>query len=83
MLASALWHMEPTIERALKAVMEGRFEAADYGQYSYMQYGGASLTVDDKLVPKDVIAAVKEKEKEITDGLFRVNVNDAEPKSSV
>jgi basic membrane protein A and related proteins len=82
-LASALWHMEPTIERALKAVLEGRFEAADYGQYSYMQYGGASLAVDDKLVPADVVAAVKEKEKEITDGLFRVNVNDAEPKSSV
>jgi basic membrane lipoprotein Med (substrate-binding protein (PBP1-ABC) superfamily) len=82
-LASALWHMEPTIERALKAVMEGRFEAADYGQYSYMQHGGASLAVDDKLVPADVIAVVKEKEKEITDGLFRVNVNDAEPKPSV
>ena len=82
-LASALWHMEPTIERALKAVSEGRFEAADYGQYSYMQYGGASLAVDDKLVPAEVVAAVKEKEKEITDGLFRVNVNDAEPKSSV
>src|SRR3954465_3219038 len=82
-LASALWHMEPTIERALKAVSEGRFEAADYGQYSYMQHGGASLAVDDKLVPADVVAAVKEKEKEITDGLFRVNVNDAEPKSSV
>jgi basic membrane protein A len=82
-LASALWHMEPTIERALKAVSEGRFEAADYGQYSYMQYGGASLAVDDKLVPADVVAAVKEKEKEITDGLFRVNVNDAEPKSTV
>ncbi len=82
-LASALWHMEPTFDRAIKAVQEGRFEAADYGQYSYMQYGGASLAVDEKLVPADVVAAVKEKEKEIADGLFRVNVNDAEPKSSV
>jgi len=33
-------------------------------------------------VPPDVAAAVKEREKEILDGLFRVNVNDAEPKSS-
>lgn len=81
-LASALWHMEPTIDRALKAVAEGRFEAADYGQYSYMQYGGASLAVDDKLVPPDVVKMVREKEKEITDGLFRVNVNDAEPKAT-
>jgi basic membrane lipoprotein Med (substrate-binding protein (PBP1-ABC) superfamily) len=82
-LASALWHMEPTIDRAVKAVMEGRWEAADYGQYSYMAHGGASLAMDDKLVPPDVVAMVKEKEKEIADGLFRVNVNDAEPRSTV
>ncbi|MET0743544.1 MAG: BMP family protein [Microvirga sp.] len=81
-LASALWHMEPTIDRAVKAVLEGRFEAADYGQYSYMAYGGASLAMDDKLVPADVAAPVKAREKEIIDGLFRVNVNDAEPKAS-
>ena len=49
-LASALWHMEPTVDRAVKAVLEGRFEAADYGQYSYMAYGGASLAIDEKLV---------------------------------
>ena len=81
-LASAIWHMEPTIDRALAAVMEGRFEAADYSPYSYMAHGGASLVMDDKLVPADVAATVKDKEKEIADGLFRVNVNDAEPKAS-
>jgi basic membrane lipoprotein Med (substrate-binding protein (PBP1-ABC) superfamily) len=81
-LASALWHMEPTIDRAVKAVTEGRFEAADYGPYSYMAHGGASLALDDKLVQPDVAKLVREKEKEIADGLFRVNVNDAEPKSS-
>src|SRR3712207_4240629 len=61
-LASALWHMEPTIDRAIKNVMEGRFEPIDYGQFSYMQYGGASLALDEKLVPADVAAMVKEKE---------------------
>lgn len=81
-LASALWHMEPTIDRAVKALMEGRFEAADYGQFSQVAYGGASLALDEKLVPEDVVKTVREKEKEIADGLFRVNVNDAEPKSS-
>jgi basic membrane lipoprotein Med (substrate-binding protein (PBP1-ABC) superfamily) len=81
-LASALWHMEPTIDRAIKAVMEGRFEAADYGPFSYMAHGGASLAVEEGLVPRDVVALVRDKEKEIKDGLFRVNVNDAEPKSS-
>ena len=38
--------------------------------------------MDEKLVPPDVVKLVKEKEKEINDGLFRVNINDAEPKSS-
>ncbi len=30
-LASALWHMEPTIDRAIAAVIAGTFEPADYG----------------------------------------------------
>jgi basic membrane lipoprotein Med (substrate-binding protein (PBP1-ABC) superfamily) len=74
--------MEPSIDRAIKAVTAGTFEAVDYGPYSFMAHGGASLVVDDKLVPEDVVAMVKEKEKEITDGMFRVNINDAEPKST-
>ena len=81
-LASALWHMEPTVDRAIKAVLEGRFEAADYGQYSYMSYGGASFAMDEKLVPADVAKLVKEKEKEITDGSVPRERDDAEPKSS-
>jgi basic membrane lipoprotein Med (substrate-binding protein (PBP1-ABC) superfamily) len=81
-LASALWHMEPTIDRAVKAVLEGRFEAADYGPYSFMAYGGASLAVDDKLVAPDVVKLARDREKEIVDGVFRVNINDAEPKAS-
>ena len=79
---SALWHMEPTIDRALKAVRERRWEALDYGQFSHMQYGGASLALDEALVPADVVKLVRDKEREITEGLFRVNVNDAEPRSS-
>ena len=82
-LASAIWHMEPTIDRVIKNVMAGTFEPADYGVYSYMAHGGASLTLDEKLVPADVVAMVKAKEKEILDGLFRVNVNDSEPKSTL
>ena len=59
-----------------------RFEAIDYGPFSFMAHGGASLVMDEKLVPADVVKLVKEKEKEIKDGMFRVNINDAEPKSS-
>ena len=80
-MASALWHMEPTIDRAIAAVANGTFEAADYGQYSFMGYGGGSMVVDESLVPADVLAKVREREQEIRDGLFRVNVNDAAPVS--
>lgn len=83
-LASALWHMEPTIDRIIKVVLSGNFEPLDYGAYSYMAHGGASLApLDPKLVPQDVIDLVKAKEKDILDGAFRVNVNDAEPKSTL
>ena len=80
-LASALWHMEATIDKAIANVASGRFEAADYGQYSFMAYGGGSLVIDSALVPADVVAKVKAREAEIQDGLFRVNVNDARPVS--
>jgi hypothetical protein len=74
--------MEPTIDRAIKAVIDGSFEPADYGPYSYMAHGGASFAADEKLVAADVLAMAKAKEKEILDGAFRVNVNDAAPKST-
>ena len=59
----------------------GSFEAADYGQYSFMAFKGGSLILDESLVPSDIATAVKAKEQEIMDGLFRVNVNDARPES--
>lgn len=80
-LASAIWHMEPTIGKAIENVANGSFEAADYGQYSFMAYGGGSIVLDDNLVPAEVVEAVSAKEQEIKDGLFRVNVNDARPVS--
>lgn len=81
-LASALWHMGPTINKAIANVAGGKFEAADYGQFSFMGYGGGSLAMDTKLVPADVVAKIKAKEAEIKSGLFRVNVNDAKPVSN-
>ena len=80
-LTSALWHMEPTIDRAIAAVAGGTFEAADYGQYSFMGYGGGSLVVDKTLVSAAVMSKVEETEKSIMEGMFRVNVNDERPVS--
>ncbi|MFY0620981.1 MAG: BMP family protein [Pelagimonas sp.] len=80
-LSSALWQMEATIDKAVANVAAGTFEAADYGQFSYMGYGGGSLVMDESLIDAETVAAVKAREAEIMDGLFRVNVNDDRPVS--
>ena len=83
-VASALWHMEPTIDKAIEAVKAGNFKAEDYGVYSYMEHGGGSLApLDPALVPQEVIDAVKAKEGEIQSGAFEVEVNDAEPQATM
>ena len=84
-VASALWHFEPTLDKAIAEVKAGTFKAADYGLYSFMKEGGCSLaplgTFEGK-VPAEVMAKVAEKEKAIKDGSFTVEINDTEPKSS-
>jgi basic membrane protein A and related proteins len=80
-LASALWNMGPTIDKAIEAVKSGSYEAADYGQYSFMEYGGGSLAMDTNLVPADVAAAVTARADEITNGSFTVTINDEAPVS--
>ena len=76
--------MEPTVDRAIKAVaggpLRGRPTTATTATWPH---GGASLAVDEKLVPADVVeAGARTRRRRSCDGLFRVNVNDAEPKSS-
>ncbi len=84
-VASALWHFEPTLDAAIKAVQDKAFKADDYGQFSFMKAGGCSLaplgTFDGK-VPADVMAKVKAREGEIKSGAFTVTIDDSEPKSS-
>jgi len=85
-VASALWNMEPTVDRALKAVKEGKFKAEDYGSYSTMKHKGSELAplgTFEKKIPADLVKKVKDKEKAILDGKFTVKVNDAEPKSTL
>ena len=84
-VASALWHFEPTMDAAIAAVKAGTFKADDYGLFSFMKAGGCSIaplgSFEGK-VPADAMAKVAEKEKAIRDGSFIVEINDGEPKSS-
>lgn len=84
-VASALWNMEPSIDRALKLVKEGKFTAEDYGPYSMMKYKGSELAplgTFEKKVPADIVSKVKAREAEILAGKFTVKVDDSQPKSS-
>ncbi len=84
-VASALWHFEPTLDAAIAKVKAGEFKAENYGVYSFMKEGGCSLaplgTFEGK-VPEDALAMVAEKEAAIKAGDFVVEINDEEPTSS-
>jgi basic membrane protein A len=84
-VASALWKMEPTIDRAIKMVKDGKFTAEEYGQYSMMKHKGSELAplgTFEKKVPADLVARVKAKEADIVAGKFTVKVDDSQPKST-
>ncbi len=84
-VASAIWHFEPTLDAAIGNIKAGTFKADDYGVYSFMKNGGCSLaplgTFDAK-VPAEIKAKVAEKEAAIKSGGFTVTIDDNEPKSS-
>ncbi|MBS0340946.1 MAG: BMP family protein [Proteobacteria bacterium] len=84
-VASALWNMEPSVDRAIKLVKEGKFTAEDYGPYSMMKHKGSELAplgTFEKKVPAELVTRVKAKEADIRAGKFAVKVDDAQPKSS-
>ncbi|HEY8361123.1 MAG TPA: BMP family protein [Ramlibacter sp.] len=82
-LASALWHGEPMIDKAIADVQAGSFSASDYGIYAFMEHGGSSLVVDEALAGAEAVAAAKAKEEEIKSGAFKVEINDSEPSSTM
>jgi len=84
-VASALWNMEPTIDRAIALAKSGQFKAEDYGPYSTMKHKGSELsplgTFASK-IPAEVVAKVKAKEADIRGGKTTIKVDDSQPKST-
>ncbi|WP_306113057.1 MULTISPECIES: BMP family protein [unclassified Roseovarius] len=84
-VASAIWHFEPTLDAAIAKVQDGSFAAADYGTYSFMKEGGCSLaplgTFEGK-VPQEALDLVAKRTEEIKSGAYVTEINDEEPKSS-
>jgi basic membrane lipoprotein Med (substrate-binding protein (PBP1-ABC) superfamily) len=82
-VASALWHMEPSVDKAIKAVAGGTFTAEDYGPLSHLAVGGCSVApMKANLVPAAVIEQVAAKEAAIKAGSLKIAVDDSEPKST-
>ena len=84
-VASAIWHFEPTLQAALDQIAAGSFEADNYGVYSFMKYGGCSLaplgTFEGK-VPQEALDLVATREAQIKSGEFVVEIDDTESTSS-
>ena len=82
-VASALWHMGPSLDKAMTAVKAGSFKAENYGPLSNLAPGGCSVApLNAAYVPAPVVEMVQEQEQAIRSGSLRVEIDDTEPKST-
>ncbi len=85
-VSGPVWHMEPTVNYILAQVRGGTYTAQDLKDFSMVAKGGASLApINTKVkggIPQELIDKVKAKEEEIKSGLFRVDINEAQPPAS-
>ncbi len=83
-VSGPVWSMEPTVDYIISQVSGGTYTAQDLKDFSMVAKGGASLAPinGDIGVPADLIEQVKAKEGEIKSGLFRVDIDEAQPPAS-
>ncbi len=82
-VASALWHMGPSLQKAMEAVQNGTFAAEDYGPLSNLAPGGCSVApLNAAYVPPPLVDMVQEQEQAIRSGALKVEIDDTEPKST-
>ncbi len=81
-LTGPVWNMTPTVEYVIKQVEAGTFTAQDLKDFSMVGKGGASLApfhgMESK-IPEDILALVKQRDEEIKNGLFRVEIKEEPP----
>jgi basic membrane protein A and related proteins len=80
-VASAIWHFEPTLDRASPRA-RGGLRRRRLRVYSHMIHGGCSMAplgTFEGRVPDEVMALVAQREAEILAGAFVVEINDDEP----
>ncbi|KAF0111837.1 MAG: putative basic membrane lipoprotein [Chloroflexi bacterium] len=81
-VSSAVWNMTPTVQYLIEQVKGGTYTSQDLKDFSMVGKGGASLAPFHGLeskIPADLLALVKTKEEAIKAGLFRVDIDEAQP----
>lgn len=85
-VSGPVWNMNPTVAYIISQVAGGTYTAQDLKDFSMVAKGGASLAPINEGVtggiPADLIQQVEEKESEIISGLFRVDIDEAQPPAS-
>lgn len=85
-VSGPVWHMEPTVQYIISQVAGGTYTSQDLKDFSMVAKGGAELApINEDVtggIPKDLIDMVKTKEEGIVSGLFRVNIDEAQPPAS-
>lgn len=84
-LSGPVWNMRPTVEYVISQVKAGSYTAQDLKDFSMMGKGGASLAPYHGLethIPQEIQDLVAQRQQEIMDGLFRVNIDEAVPAGS-
>jgi len=81
-LTGPVWNMNPTVDYVVKQVAAGAWTAQDLKDFSMMAKGGATLADyhgNDSKIPAETLKLVEETLKQIQQGLFRVDIDEAQP----
>jgi basic membrane protein A len=86
-ITGPVWNMKPTVKFVIDQVLAGSYTAQDLKDFSMMGKGGASLaplnTAVKGGIPQNVVDLVGKREKDIKSGVFRVDIDEAQPRGSV
>jgi len=81
-ITSPVWNMDPTVAYVIAQVKAGAYTSMDLKDFSMMAKGGATLAPFHNLetkIPADLLAKVTKMQSDINSGLFRVDVDEAQP----
>lgn len=85
-VSGPVWNMEPTVDYIINQVAGGTYTAQDLKDFSMVSKGGATLaSINTNVtggIPQELIDQVQAKEAEIKSGLFRVDIDEAQPPAS-